>query len=140
MEALLVLDPKSRAIIDYLAPRRHASLGELTEVAGLTSQMDTLHRIQKVINPLGRRAGGQDVIVLRRLAIDPATGESVNYHWWLEGDPPASVTTTETKDAVMVSVLLRQKASFSGDVVALVSGPSAVLRLPKEDCHHDRQD
>ncbi|MDP2859770.1 MAG: hypothetical protein Q8P50_17595 [Bacillota bacterium] len=140
MAALLVLDPKSRAIVDYLAPRRHASLGELTEVAGLTSQMETLHRIQKVINPLGRRAAGKDLMVLRRLAIDPATGQSVNYHWWLEGDPPASVTATETEHAVTISVLLRQEASFSGDLAALVSGPSAVLRLPKEDGHHDRQD
>ncbi len=139
-QILLELDSKSRAIVEYLISKRHASLHELSCAAGLRSHMEALRRIRNIINPLACRMLGRDLLSLRRASVDPVTGNMVTYHWWLEGSPGSAVETMESDKEIVISVFVPEHVSLSGEAEAWVSERSAIVRVFKggfSDGHKD---
>ncbi len=130
-KVILQLDPKSRAIIGYLASRRHATIHELALTANFRSHMEVLSLIRKTINPLARRLINRDLLVLKRVARDPVTGELVTYHWWIEESLSARAELQESREEVVVFLSASELSSFNGRVEAWVSEKNAVVRVFK---------
>ncbi|OPL09760.1 MAG: hypothetical protein AVO34_04910 [Firmicutes bacterium ML8_F2] len=130
-EVILQLDPKSKAIIEYLSSRRHVSIHELALAAKVHSHTEALSLIRKTINPLARRLINRDLLVLKRVARDPVTGELVTYHWWIEESFVTKVEVQESGEEVVVFLSASELSSFNGRVEAWVSEKNAVVRVFK---------
>jgi len=140
IKVLSELDPKSRAIVKYFIPRRHASLHELASAAGLRNHMEALRCVREIINPLARRLAGKELLTLKRVATDPLTGETVTYHWWLEMAPGSLVEVCESDREVLISLTADDNSSFSGSAEAWVTKRNAVVKISKGGLPRGDQD
>lgn len=139
MEALMAgLDPCSGKILSHLLRVRHAHVDELTAVASLRCHSEVLYRIREIINPLASRCLGRPVVELRRLWVDPATGESVSYHWWVDEGWARQVRgqrgrleVRESGTVLEISVEPGPGSILSGDAEVWVRPKGAVVRLGK---------
>lgn len=77
------LDVGSRAIILYLLEHKHAKLDELMEILDESSHMNTLTRIQNVINQKALKILKRPILIFEKSRIDMKTGENVLFNWWL---------------------------------------------------------
>ncbi len=139
-QIILELDPKSQAILQYLISNRHGSIHELTSAAGLPSHMETLRRIRNVINPLARRSIGKDLLMLKRVYVDPVTGDMVTYHWWLEASLGSAVSARESDREIVVSVSAPDNISLDGKAEVWVSKRNALIRIFKGGFSSGHQD
>lgn len=130
-EVILQLDPKSRTIIGYLASRRHAPIHELAAAANLRNHMEVLSLIRGAINPLARRLIKKEILVLKRVARDPATGELVTYHWWIEEPINVRAELQESGEEIIVYISASEFSSFNGRAEVWVSKNNAAVRVFK---------
>jgi len=77
------LDEKSRKIFWYLWSYGHSRLSELADFIGASTDMEVLHRLREVINPLAEKIFGRSVIEFYESKIDHFTGKKVLFNWWL---------------------------------------------------------
>ena len=139
------LDPRSRAIVEHLVRHRHASLDELTKVAGLANQMETLQRMARQINPLAQKAWGRSLVQMRRSWVDPAGGQTASYHWWIDEKCPLSIVDVsgsvakveETDAELLVLVRPRAGVKLTGNAEVLVQPGGVMIRLAKQDAVDD---
>lgn len=139
------LDPCSAKILSHLLRVRHAHVDELTAVAALRSHSDVLHRIREVINPLASRCLGRPVVQLRRLWVDPVTGETVSYHWWVDEEwaqqlrvQAGGLEVRESGTVLEISVRPAPGSVLNGDAEVWVRPRGAVVRLGKGPGPPDR--
>ncbi|MBK8050332.1 MAG: hypothetical protein IPK16_26440 [Anaerolineales bacterium] len=62
-------------------------IDELADLIGAPTHMDVLFRIRKAINPAAEKWMGRPILVFEESRIDPCTGQSVPFSWWLSGAP-----------------------------------------------------
>ncbi len=136
----LKLDPKSRAMLEHLILKHHAPLHELARAAGLKSHMEALRCIREIINPLGRRVLGKDLLSLKQVLTDPLSGEVVTYHWWLEYALEPLVEIADLENEVVISVATNGGVSFSGDASMCISENRALVRIYKGGSSGGHQD
>jgi hypothetical protein len=135
------LDPRSRAIVEYLVRHRYASLDQLTKVAGLANQMETLQRIGRLINPLAQKIWKRSLAQMRRSWVDPASGQIVSYHWWIDEKCPLSIAEVsgsaakveETDTELLVLVRPRAGVTLTGSAEVLVRPGAVMIRLAKQN-------
>lgn len=77
------MDPQSRAITFYLWENRFATIDELASICGAPNHMDVLLKIEEIINPLSKKIIGAPLLAFERSKIDPETGKTVLFSWWL---------------------------------------------------------
>jgi HSP20 family molecular chaperone IbpA len=77
------LDVGSRAIIFYLLEHEHAKLDEIMEILGESNHMNTLTRIQNIINTKALKILKRPILIFEKSRIDMKTGENVLFSWWL---------------------------------------------------------
>ncbi|TEB07189.1 hypothetical protein Psch_00732 [Pelotomaculum schinkii] len=81
---LAALDCRSRAIWWHLCSHGHAKLSDLAHAAGLDSDMEVILCLRQVINPVATTLLGEPVVEFASCRVDQATGEKINFHWWLK--------------------------------------------------------
>jgi hypothetical protein len=79
------LDPSSRAILGYLADASHASIRELADVIGASSDMAVLFCIRQNINPTAQALFKRPILFFVEAQLDQVTGAMVPFAWWLAG-------------------------------------------------------
>ncbi|MEN6610079.1 MAG: hypothetical protein ABFC24_04495 [Methanoregulaceae archaeon] len=100
------LDKGSRIILRALCDRNHATLGELSDLSGLTHS-EVLGRLRESIIPKSIQLRGKPIAVFRESGIDPFTGKPVTFSWWLnagvlhETQPPE---VSEMRDCVIITL------------------------------------
>jgi HSP20 family molecular chaperone IbpA len=117
------LDIKSRKIIWYLRRYGHVKLSELTGLIRAGADMETLYRLNEVINPAAMRIFGQPLLKFYKSRIDQATGKRVLFHWWLLDTAEESYAAAGNKETPLVDIFDEE------DRIVIVSevSPSLIL-------------
>ncbi|WP_139163871.1 Hsp20/alpha crystallin family protein [Desulfoluna spongiiphila] len=89
------LDDSCRAILMHLWERGHARIVELAEVCGTDNHMDVLMHVKDAINPMAVKTMGCPILSFERKRVDPGTGETVLFSWWLAGSPQRGTAQRE---------------------------------------------
>lgn len=79
------LDHEGREILWYLWFNRHARINRLAELIDAPDHMHVLFNIREIINPIAQKMVDSPILVFERSKMDPDTGETVLFSWWLIG-------------------------------------------------------
>jgi len=79
------LDADGREIVWHLWEHRHARIDRLADLIGAPDHMHVLSVITETINPISQKALGCPILSFERKRIDPETGETITFSWWLIG-------------------------------------------------------
>ena len=79
------LDIDGRDILWYLWEKGHARINELAELIQAPNHMHVLLVIRDTINPVAEKELGCSVLSFERQKVDPDTGETILFSWWLVG-------------------------------------------------------
>ena len=81
------LDHDGQDILWYLWDKHYARIEQLAELIDAPNHMHVLINIRETINPVAEKMIGCPILSFERSKVDPETGESVLFSWWLMGDP-----------------------------------------------------
>ena len=79
------LDTDGRDILWHLWEKGHARINELAELIQAPNHMHVLLVIRDTVNPVAEKELGCSVLSFERQKIDPETGETILFSWWLIG-------------------------------------------------------
>jgi len=79
------LDHDGQDILWYLWDKRHAGINHLAELIDAPNHMHVLMNIRETINPVAEKIIGCPILSFERSRVDPETGETVLFSWWLMG-------------------------------------------------------
>ncbi len=77
------LDSTSIKILEYIYQNQYAQIEELANFVKTNKHSEVLGRINKVINPHFQKILGKPILEFKEWGIDPLTGESITFSWWL---------------------------------------------------------
>lgn len=80
----LKLGHEAEKVVWHLYRKRHATISELSTIAGAESHMDVLNMIRKEINKVSSEMIGRPILIFKPVGIDQK-GQKVNYSWWFTG-------------------------------------------------------
>ena len=89
------VDHDGQDILWYLWDKRHARIDRLAELIDAPNHMHVLMNIRETINPVAEKMIGCPILSFERSRVDPKTGESVLFSWWLMGDHDKRVHNDE---------------------------------------------
>ena len=79
------LDDDGRDILWYLWEKGHARINRLAELIRAPNHMHILLVIRETINPISEKELGCAILSFEKRKIDPETGETITFSWWLIG-------------------------------------------------------
>jgi len=80
------LDDNCRTILWFLKENGHARIDELADMIDAANHMEVLTHIKDAINPVAQKFLGCPLLSFERSRIDPDTGKTVLFSWWLAGE------------------------------------------------------
>ena len=80
------LDHDGQDILWYLWDKRHAGIDRLAELTDAPNHMHVLMNIRETINPVAEKVIGCPILSFERSKVDPETGKTVLFSWWLMGN------------------------------------------------------
>jgi hypothetical protein len=126
----------SRDILWYLWRRHHGSIDDLAKLIQAENHRDVLMLIQNEINPAAIKRAGCPILSFERSHIDPETGETIGYAWWMMGTPSADLSSPDRLLDIMdegdcIRVILEVKQVEKSDLSLHVSRDQLVISSEK---------
>ncbi|MBI5590032.1 MAG: Hsp20/alpha crystallin family protein [Deltaproteobacteria bacterium] len=126
----------SRDILWYLWHHRHGAINELARLIQAENHRDVLMLIQDEINPAAEKRAGCSILSFERSRIDPETGESIGYAWWMMGTPAADSSRPDrlldiVDEGDFIQVILEVKQVEKSDLNLQVSRNQLVITSEK---------
>jgi len=79
------LDADGREIVWHLWEYRHARINRLADLIAAPDHLHVLSLITETINPISQKLLGCPILSFERKRVDPESGETVTFSWWLIG-------------------------------------------------------
>ncbi|MFH2057338.1 MAG: hypothetical protein ABIJ59_00365 [Pseudomonadota bacterium] len=80
------LDDNCRTILWFLKGNSHARIDQLADIIDAANHMEVLTHIKDAINPVAQKLLGCPLLSFERSRVDPFTGKTVLFSWWLAGE------------------------------------------------------
>ena len=130
------VDSDGRGILWYLWEKGHARITDLAELIDAPNHMHVLLIIKETINPVGERVVGCPILSFERSKVDPETGKSVLFSWWLVGQREKCVPNEERIIDIFdedshIQVIMEVKGIEASDVRLDISGNQLRVRSHK---------
>jgi len=126
----------SRDILWYLWHHRHGAINDLARLIQAENHRDVLMLIQDEINPAAEKWAGCPILSFERSRIDPQTGETIGYAWWMMGTPTADLSRPDrlldiVDEGDYIQVILEVKQVEKSDLNLHVSRNQLVISSEK---------
>lgn len=126
----------SRDILWYLWHHRHGGIHDLARLIHAENHRDVLMLIQDEINPAAEKRAGCPILSFERSRIDPQTGETIGYAWWMMGTPTAGFSRPDrlldiVDEGEHIQVILEVKQVEKSDLKLHVSRNRLVISSEK---------
>ena len=132
------LDSDSQDILWFLWERRYSKIDQLAELVDAPSHMHVLLKIRETINPIAEKLTGCPVLIFERSKVNPETGKTVLFSWWLAGQPDEPARSEEKlldifDEGSHIQVIIEVRGVKASDVRIDVSGDELTVRLENAD-------
>jgi len=130
------LDAEGREILWHLWEYRHARIDRLADLIEAPDHMHALSVITETINPISERMLGCPILSFERRRIDPETGETITFSWWLIGQKERFIPN-ETRlidifdEEAHIKVIMEVRGIETGDLRLDVDKDRVIVRCHK---------
>jgi HSP20 family molecular chaperone IbpA len=130
------LDVDGRDILWYLWEKGHARINELAELIEAPNHMHVLLVIRDTINPVAEKEVGCSVLSFERQKVDPDTGETILFSWWLVGKKECFLPNRERlvdifDEGDQIRVIMEVKGISAEDLRLDFNGERITVRCHK---------
>jgi hypothetical protein len=127
------MDSDGRDILWYLWENRHAKITQLCDLIDAQSHMHVLLLIRETINPVSQKVVGCPILSFERSKVDPQTGETILFSWWLVGKRERCTTNEERildifNEGTHIQVIMEVRGIEASDVRLDLDGDQLTVR------------
>jgi HSP20 family molecular chaperone IbpA len=130
------LDTEGRDILWHLWEHRHARINRLADVIDARDHLHVLSLITETINPISQKMLGCPILSFERRRVDPESGETVTFSWWLIGQKASLLPSEERlvdifEEGETIRVIMEVRGVDTRDLKLDITGDQVLVRCHK---------
>ena len=130
------LDADGREIVWRLWECRHARINQLADLIQAPDHLHVLSLITETINPISQKIVGCPILSFERKRVDPESGETVTFSWWLIGQKAPLLPSEERlvdifEEGETIRVIMEVRGVDPSDLKLDFNGNQVLVRCHK---------
>ncbi|MCF8145146.1 MAG: hypothetical protein K9N21_14620 [Deltaproteobacteria bacterium] len=130
------LDADGREIAWHLWEYRHARINRLADLIAAPDHLHVLSLITETINPISQKLLGCPILSFERKRVDPESGETVTFSWWLIGQKTPLLPSEERlmdifEEGETIRVIMEVRGVELNDLKLDFTGDQVLVRCHK---------
>ena len=130
------LDADGKDIVWRLWECQHARINQLADLIQAPDHLHVLSLITETINPISQKILGCPILSFERKRVDPESGETITFSWWLIGQKASFLPSEERlvdifEEGETIRVIMEVRGVETKDIKLDVNGDQALVRCHK---------